>query len=151
MLKPNSGPNVEASVASKADSSTTAGITKLYHYYFYKSFLSLPHMRSILAIWTFYLMVLALLPCSDAKNQCYDDAAAVITTQTHDHDKDSDDGCSPSCYCNCCSASITSFDFKMPELKQPKLQFAAQTITLRDCSFISRYDGNIWNPPKFTV
>jgi ferredoxin len=95
-------------------------------------------------------MVLALLPCSDAANQCYD-VPETVSAPAHDHDKDSDDGCSPSCYCNCCSVSITSFDFKMPELKQPKMLFAAQTIRLKDCSFISRYDGNIWNPPKFTV
>ena len=109
-------------------------------------------MRYILTIWTFYLMVLALLPCSDASNQCNDDTAAVVNTQQrHDHDKDNDDGCSPSCYCNCCSASITSFDFKVPEVKEPKLVFATPAITLRDCRFISRYDGNIWNPPRFTT
>lgn len=108
-------------------------------------------MRWILTIWTFYLMVLTSLPCSDAKNQCEDTVPKIETAQSHDHNKDSHDSCSPFCYCSCCSVSIVSYDFKPFEIRQPKVAFLSEKITLRDCSLISYYYGNIWQPPKLTV
>ncbi len=108
-------------------------------------------MKWFLTIWTFYLMVLAALPCSDASNQCEDTVPKIETAQAHEHNQDSDDNCSPFCYCSCCSVSIGSFNFKSFEIKQPKVAFSTKKITIRDYNLISRYQGNIWNPPKFTV
>lgn len=108
-------------------------------------------MRWIITIWTFYLMVLSSLPCSDASNQCEDTVPKIETAQAHEHNQDSDDNCSPFCYCSCCSVSIGSFNFKPFEIKQPKVAFSTKKFTIRDYNLISRYQGNIWNPPKFTV
>lgn len=108
-------------------------------------------MKWFLTIWTFYLMVLAALPCSDASNQCEDTVPKIETAQAHEHNQDSDDNCSPFCYCSCCSVSIGSFNFKPFEIKQPKVAFSTKKFTIRDYNLISRYQGNIWKPPKFTV
>jgi hypothetical protein len=108
-------------------------------------------MRWIITLWTFYLMALSSLSCSDAQNQCEGDGPTIEIVQSHDHDQDSDDKCSPFCYCNCCSVSIGSFEFKNFEIKQPKAAFITKKITARNYTLISRNAGNIWNPPKFTA
>jgi len=108
-------------------------------------------MRWLLTIWAFYLLALASLPCSDAGNQCKDDGPKVETVQSHSHEKDKDDNCAPFCYCSCCSVSLTTFDFKLVEVEQPKVTFAEKKIALRDYQLVSKYHGNIWNPPKLTV
>lgn len=108
-------------------------------------------MRWIITIWTFYLMVLFSLPCSDASNLCEDTAPKIETAQTHDHNQDSNDKCSPFCYCNCCSISIATYHFKTFEIERPRPAFIDKKITLRDFTLISFYSGSIWHPPKFTV
>lgn len=102
-------------------------------------------------MWTFYLMVLTSLPCTDGSNQCNDNRPKTDSAQTHGHNQDSDDNCSPFCNCNCCSVSIFSYDFSPFEIKQPRIVYISPIITLRDYKLIPSYYGSIWNPPKFSV
>lgn len=107
-------------------------------------------MKWILTIWTFYLMVLTSLPCSDASNQC-EDTPKIETAQSHDHNQDSDDACSPLCYCSCCSVTIATYHFQAFEIRKPKVAVITKKIIFRDYTLTSNYYGSIWHPPKFTV
>ena len=108
-------------------------------------------MKLILTIWTFYIMVLTSLPCSDRKNQCDEIIPKIEANQGHEHNQDIDDSCGPFCYCNCCSVNITAFNFKVFEVKQPRVVFVIEKVTLRNYALISTSYGNIWNPPKINI
>lgn len=108
-------------------------------------------MRLIITIWTFYLMALSSLSCSDGRNKCDKSIAKIEIVQSHDHNADTDDSCSPFCYCSCCSISLNSFVFKSFEIKSPKFNFVGKKIIIRDYSLVSNYYGNIWQPPKLTI
>jgi hypothetical protein len=52
-------------------------------------------MKWLYAVMAFYVMLLPMLPCSEASS-C--DASVISSTTQHE-----DEDCTPFCYCNCCS------------------------------------------------
>jgi len=116
-------------------------------------FTFVPSMKWLVIIWTFYLVAISMLPCSDYSNRCED---RPLTTQTsnqeHDHNRDSDDSCTPFCHCSCCSISIAFTDVSIvPHLEKTSPSFFAKKLFWNNDFFVSAYSGNIWQPPRINA
>lgn len=108
-------------------------------------------MKWISKILLVYIVALLAVPCSDVYNSCAVTSNSQFQEASHSHNEDSDDHCTPFCQCACCSVSVVKVQFKLPDFNIPPQIFTAKKVAIRDCQFISRYSGNIWEPPKFTV
>jgi hypothetical protein len=108
-------------------------------------------MKWFTAIWAFYLMVLSIVPCSDAHNLCNTTQATMAAEQTHRHDQDKDDICTPFCHCSCCSVSIAILTPGFPGENRHAATYVDNKIFIHDFSFLSGYYGNIWQPPKINA
>lgn len=98
----------------------------------------------------FYILVLSVLPCSDAHNSCNENKIELTKGVEHNHGQDHDDVCSPFCICACCGTTITFQVISSPIPIVAKIDFKVpQKIAIRDFSIISCYTGKIWQPPKF--
>ncbi len=104
-------------------------------------------MKLLTLIWALYLVALSLAPCSDAVNNC-EDNAIVEQTDNHDHNKDQDDNCTPFCHCACCSINIAVYNFSLEEALRTPEYFVEKKTIFRDISHTADYYGNIWQPPK---
>ncbi len=104
-------------------------------------------------MFSFHLMVVSLLPCSDGRNECNNPAqlSQVEQATDHNHGNDHNDVCSPFCTCTCCNiiAGFALQHNKAIDLK-PGLTGTLQYPS-HPTSFISAYFGNIWQPPKIHI
>lgn len=105
-------------------------------------------MKVFVFIFSFYLLAISLLPCSDAHNECNDSKSKTELVQNHNHQDDANDFCSPFCNCNCCS-TITAFSYHNVDQRpsQPGL-IKSDKFSTTDFLFVSSYNGNIWQPPR---
>jgi len=104
-------------------------------------------VRTILLI---ILTALFLQPCSDSKNCCQDSDARTYQ-ENHNHAQDNDDSCSPFCQCICCNISVVTFYSNFPKLISPTQILVTKIVVTKDVSFVSKYQENIWQPPKIKV
>jgi hypothetical protein len=94
-------------------------------------------------------MVLSVIPCSDAHNECIS-GAKDSQTQNHNHNQDKDDNCSPFCICSCCGSSIQITTIQTSEICNEIEFIIRETKFNQDFSFISNFHTNIWQPPKIS-
>lgn len=105
-------------------------------------------MRFLVLIFSFYLLAISVLPCSDAHNDCNNSKSKTELVQTHDHEKDANDFCSPFCNCNCCSTvAVFSHNNSYQKTSIPDL-INSEKFPSFDFLFVSNYNGNIWQPPR---
>lgn len=106
-------------------------------------------MKLLVFIFSFYLLALALMPCSD-KDDCkyvktYKSALAATDHSSHDNDVEK---CSPFCMCACCGLSFNSSCFPTD------LGLNFSTVVLKadfyTTSFVSEFSFSIWQPPKIS-
>lgn len=98
----------------------------------------------ITAILSVYLLVLMVMPCSDAHTHLGTNTRAHFSksTDTHNHA----DVCTPFCVCSGCVAAIVL----QPALEFEVLQFDAlhnEPANLYE-SVASSFYGSIWQPPQ---
>ncbi|WP_262245836.1 DUF6660 family protein [Parapedobacter soli] len=111
-------------------------------------------MKVFSSILALFMMALFLMPCADIyeKNVFNNQEHSTEITHQDTHDHTESDLCTPFCLCGCCGivsgvvlqwnifniGKIKSFD-----LSKPKVYYKS--------IFISRYLGEIWQPPKINA
>lgn len=117
-------------------------------------------MRFIAFILSMYILVLALVPCSDGLLSSCTDSTDHEFSQLHQdkchyddhsdgHSEDHEDDCTPFCTCICCGSIIN-----MPE---SSLIFVDH-LNLRDSRGLPNYDSKyffdysflVWHPPAIS-
>ena len=108
-------------------------------------------MKFLTLIFSFYLLALSIVPCSDAFNSGQTNKETITFSASHDHPAEAADFCSSFCICNCCTSPVISKPhasyLKIPAVKILSLQ----KFELRKLSFIAVYTGNVWHPPQITA
>ena len=108
-------------------------------------------MKFLTLIFSFYLLALSIVPCSDAFNSGQTNKETITFSASHDHPTDTADFCSSFCICNCCTSPVISKSHAS-YLAIPAIKILPeQKFVLRKLSFISVYTGNVWHPPQFTA
>ncbi|WP_416233534.1 DUF6660 family protein [Arcicella sp. LKC2W] len=107
-------------------------------------------MKFFSVIFSFYILILSLLPCNDTEdckilNNGKENFAQI---DHHNHQADTE-SCSPFCICACCG-SIIVFSFQCPILTIKDTSFFPLNarIIIKNDSFASNFHGNIWQPPQ---
>jgi hypothetical protein len=90
--------------------------------YFFVSFD--PVKKVFTLIFSFYLLALAVMPCSDKDDCKYlsADQSTFTTTDHSDHDSDTEH-CSPFCMCACCGQTFTSQFYPLQFLPTSRSSF----------------------------
>ncbi|MBK6819564.1 MAG: hypothetical protein IPH78_07780 [Bacteroidetes bacterium] len=107
-------------------------------------------MKKVLTLlFSFYLLALAVMPCSDKDDCKYmsADQSTYTTTDHSDHDSDTEN-CSPFCMCACCgqtfSSSFTNYSLAL------HVPVSVEKFPLYNASFASEVYLSIWQPPKLS-
>ena len=100
-------------------------------------------------IFSFYILALSCMPCSDKDDCNYmsADQSTFATTDHSDHDSDTEN-CSPFCMCACCGQSFSSsFASYSLALHVP---VSLDKFPIYNASFVSEVYLSIWQPPKIS-
>jgi hypothetical protein len=100
-------------------------------------------------IFSFYILALSCMPCSDKDDCNYmsADQSTFATTDHSDHDSDTEN-CSPFCMCACCGQSCIFTHFQADfGLNFPTV---AQKVSVYKATFSSEVSFSIWQPPKIS-
>jgi hypothetical protein len=116
--------------------------TQLHHFFVYLCIVRIGHI-----LFAFYLLFLAIYPCSDASSVS-EQKSEIVTLAVYDHGNSTQDQdlCTPFCICVCCAAHI-----KLCPLAD--MDFAGvihntqETIPYIEKQLLSDY-SHIWQPPK---
>lgn len=106
-------------------------------------------LRWLNYILPLYILVLAILPCTDQIEAQTPTELIHLKSDSHDHEEG--DTCTPLCSCSCCGAHITevsNFWYESPE--QP-LVYQIKDLFFKKKSILSDYKGSVWQPPQFQV
>lgn len=104
-------------------------------------------MKYIVFILSFFILALAVMPCSDGMTCSEDKTEAAQTSHEHSHSEDKGDLCPPFCICACCGVAsiimpIVSLDFSYTIIHIEKKQ-SDYTSEYRSFSL-----NTIWQPPR---
>jgi hypothetical protein len=105
-------------------------------------------VKTILLIFSLYLLALPVLACTGEDNCSVKEESAVTQTAAHSGHEDEEDGCGSFCTCSCC-VHIVSVNFQTAIIIDNKpLLKNKQLSSYYSISLPSNYFGNIWQPPK---
>jgi hypothetical protein len=102
-------------------------------------------VKLLIAIFSFYVLLLPAVPCSDNK-ECRENAAAAKAASGNPdhHDEES---CNPFCNCNCCGQVFTPvFQVNRTAITRPVSQ--KQHYFYKDIFISPDFLGTIWQPPR---
>ncbi|MEZ5055222.1 MAG: DUF6660 family protein [Chitinophagales bacterium] len=102
-------------------------------------------MKYLVFIFSIYVLALSVVPCSDIKNECFNQKA---TEKQHHHNQDADDNCTPFCTCTCCINGVTIANPQHLVTDNFYTSTTIEKIPTFNTQFISSFEGNIWQPPK---
>jgi hypothetical protein len=108
-----------------------------------------PVKQVLTLIFSFYVLALSCMPCSDKDDSNYmsADQSTFATTDHSDHDNDTEN-CSPFCMCACCGQSFSSpFSHYSLSLHVP---VSLEKFPVYNASFVSEVYLSIWQPPKIS-
>lgn len=106
-------------------------------------------MRWLIYILSLYILVLAVLPCTDhLLTPTQIDFAQVAADS---HDQETHDTCTPLCGCSCCGIHISEVSFFWYETPLQPVVYKLVNQFFKNHYPISDYNGSIWQPPKATV
>ncbi|WP_367388420.1 DUF6660 family protein [Lewinella sp. LCG006] len=109
----------------------------------------------VINILSFYMLILALIPCSDTADLQVLNTEITVTTTTSTHPDDHDhhskdcaeDTCPPFCICDCCSGIIS-----LPQMATiPLIVFTpkpGEAPSFTPNFPTSGVNNPIWSPPK---
>lgn len=113
--------------------------------------LLLPSMKSFWLIFSFYILILSVLPCTD-KEECNEPTQTTISSNTehqnHDHVTEH---CSPFCVCACCGTNISFSPFSTFKIIERPIFNSSIPYSLFNEYFKSNFYGNIWQPPQLLI
>ena len=113
--------------------------------------LSLHAMKLISYILSIYMLVLALVPCSDGIDFIHGncDSSTEIADNSHNHsDHDHQDLCTPFCTCTCCGSMFT-----MPttlDYSDCHSKISTECIHNYQSSYSFDYSKGVWHPPALS-
>lgn len=112
-------------------------------------------MKIFFVIFSFYILALSLMPCTDMANISVSAQEQFLTKDgqevNHDH-TDQEDTCSPFCACSCCGAIYVAAKHWSSFSFNPKLAFVKEQMQPHYLSlFIPNDLDSIWQPPKCIV
>jgi len=100
-------------------------------------------------IFSFYLLALAIKPCSDKDDCKYQDFERDLYTSSDHSDHESDiETCSPFCICACCGQSITNIFYA--STFYALVPVVEKVFPIYNASFVSEVYLSIWQPPKIS-
>lgn len=111
-------------------------------------------VRVLMFIFSFYLVAISFLPCTDGALNSVQ-VQTVITTNhepTHDEHNHSHEGetCSPLCQCSCCSISTQQPQSLVALLIKPAFS-GEPSEAIFTSAHPKGYHASIWQPPKFST
>lgn len=117
-------------------------------------------MKVFSSILALYMMVLFMTPCSDTYEKQTVRFQEYSTEITHEHNHDSynhdhsetKDFCTPFCLCSCCgTVSGIVLQWNTHNFNHVKPFELFKTKEFYKSTFIPRYFGEIWQPPKINA
>ena len=105
------------------------------------------NMQQFSIILAIYILVLALMPCSDKLEFCNGSEVShsILDPHGHDHHDHEGDECTPFCACACCGSLLTF------QAKYLDLDFITFISTKCEFYFLSDYSHGyvkgVWHPP----
>ena len=93
-------------------------------------------------ILTFYILLLAAMPCRDAR-EC--ESKAKMEQANHNGNDDEKENCTPFCICACCPTQIYITDLAVDNFTPLIFSEFSCEINSEIRSFISH---SIWQPPR---
>jgi hypothetical protein len=103
-------------------------------------------MKWIVYIFSFYLISLTIVPCSDGLNMTH--SAKNELTTTHDHNSEHSDLCTPFCSCNCCRTHVNIENASTIYEFHQSIAFLEKDFSNTEFEFTSNYSGSFWHPPQ---
>ena len=108
-------------------------------------------MKSFWLIFSFYILILTVLPCTD-KEECNEPNQTTISTNTehqnHDHQTEH---CSPFCTCACCGTNISFTSISTFQIQEKTIFHSSISYSLFNEYIKSNFYGNIWQPPQLLI
>lgn len=112
-------------------------------------------MQKAMYIFTFYMLALSLLPCSDGGGgvvdmlqHLFDESHVHVELDHTQHSNTCDeDACSPFCICNCCSITVDQPVKTQLAIAEPPIIFAKLTV-FETGLLSSSYNHAVWQPPR---
>ncbi|TBR20264.1 MAG: hypothetical protein EPO57_00605 [Chitinophagaceae bacterium] len=107
-------------------------------------------MKVFALIFSFYILALSLLPCTDKMGSNYLSGQTTSTLVTTDHGDCQEDieTCPPFCVCACYGQTYNGEYFYTEVPKN--FNTASQQFFAHNSSFVSAVFFNIWQPPKIS-
>ncbi|MGG9970512.1 DUF6660 family protein [Ferruginibacter sp. SUN002] len=98
-------------------------------------------------IFTFYVLLLPLLPCSDIV-ACYNSQLTEIcrtTEQDHQHNREH---CTPFCSCSCCGSIYATALYSAKNISTKLCVDKRKWNAYSNANLPSKFYDSIWQPPK---
>ncbi|MEP7197183.1 MAG: DUF6660 family protein [Saprospiraceae bacterium] len=106
--------------------------------------------RALIILFSFYLLALGVIPCSDKDDCKYQSTELIMSNSTDHSDHDSDtENCSPFCMCDCCGQTFSCNPFFNYSLSL-SVPISLEKFPIYKTSFVSEVYLSIWQPPKIS-
>lgn len=113
--------------------------------------LHLHSMKSFWLIFSFYILILSVLPCTD-KEECNEPTQTHISINTeHQNHNHETEHCSPFCICACCGTNISITFFTTFQIIERPIFNTSISYSLFNEHIKSNFFGNIWQPPQLII
>jgi len=106
-------------------------------------------MRLFSLLLTFYMLVLAIMPCADRVECDKFENQEIVENPNHPDHEHTSEMCSPVCTCNCCGAQL-SYAPKTNMSINPNLYYNIDNTPkfVSQPHILNNYLSEIWQPPK---
>ncbi len=116
---------------------------------YFNFFIYLCNVKHFWLIFTFYLFLLLVLPCSD-NTECTENESIVQNNSNehkgHEHEEER---CSPFCICECCGISSLSLKPHFVEIEKTiKIVDAEKYTSFYAFIYFKSIIYSIWKPPQ---
>lgn len=107
-------------------------------------------VKLLTIIFSFYLLVLPLLPCMDDDTCSKISQITSVVKASHSDQKESQENCNPFCNCMCCSNIATPNFVQYKTVTAKNNDVDTVHSFYQNISLPSDFFGNIWEPPKIS-
>ncbi len=131
----------------KATALNYKGLKKCCFTFYFNAYLFAVKFFS--AIFSIYILVLAVMPCHDTEDFCLDTKLGLsLSSNNIDNNFHTvnDETCSPFCNCACCGQSVSLFFY--PASIVGVFLVSSQDFPNYSAAYLSEVCYSIWQPPK---
>lgn len=107
-------------------------------------------VKLLTIIFTFYIMLLPCIPCTDSKECDTTKTAISFSSNNHQEHQHENEACNPFCGCACCGQTLLSFLHLNKIVTTHSLAEKKQASFYNNSSLPLNFYGNIWQPPKLS-